>query len=90
MSNPTNQTGLLYNPIFKTPKKEFKGPKWNWGMLKPTLPELPGVTFSRCKETNEVVVMFKTKNGLPKTLSFEPEKFFKQMIRIIKDIKSIM
>lgn len=77
--------------IFKTPKPEFaalKGQKWEWSMLKPKLPELPNVTFSRT-EDNMVLISVPIK-GEVKEFQVDPKRFFKQSVYIIREIKSLI
>ena len=82
-----NNKSLLRSPLLNTPKKKkFNMPSWKWSMLKPKLPELPHVAFSRT-EDNLVRATFMYK-GTAKFVDFQPEKFFKQTVKVIREIKS--
>lgn len=84
------KTSILKSPLLNSDRNP--NPKlsrsWEWKMLKPKMPELPKVKFSRT-EDNLVRATFLYK-GEEKYVDFQPEKFFKQTVKVIREIKSLM
>src|SRR5687768_12999821 len=83
--------GLWNSKYLKRQKPKFQVPSWNWKMLKPKMPELPNVVVRReDRDGTSVVVVEYPFRGERRTVEFEPEKFFKQTVKVIREIKSLM
>jgi hypothetical protein len=58
-------------------------------MLKPKLPELPNVDFLRTPDGKNILIRIHLKDGV-KELEMNPNRFFKQTVHVIREIKDLM